>query len=167
MPSKAIGTTSSELDQVHPGVVVVDDPAGLLDDGPADLLDRAGPAQPRRGGLEHAQLGGPRLGLLEELGVGQRDGRVRRERRDEGDVAARPVARLVGDGGQRPDDPVVVDERRDEVAARTRGRRVAVEAVRVDLADVGEREDATGPQDLPDPALVAGEDRQAGRHRRR
>ena len=76
----------------------------------------AGPAQPRRRGLEHAELGGARLGLLEQLGVGQRDRRVRRQRRDEGDVAARPVARLVGDGRQRADDPVVVDQRRDELA---------------------------------------------------
>ncbi len=30
---------AERLDQVHPGVVVVDDAAGLLDDGPPDLLD--------------------------------------------------------------------------------------------------------------------------------
>ena len=31
------------LEQVHPRVVVIDDPAGLLDDRPADGLDRVSP----------------------------------------------------------------------------------------------------------------------------
>ena len=57
------------LDEVDPGVVVVDDPARLLDDRPADLLDRRRAAHPGRGGLEDLELGGPRLGLLEQLGV--------------------------------------------------------------------------------------------------
>ena len=105
------------LEQVHPGVVVVDDPARLLDDRPADL---ARPSSARLIRAEAAwrtlELGGPRLGLLEQLGVGEGDRGVGRERRDERDVAARPVARLVRDRGQRADDPVVVDERRDQVA---------------------------------------------------
>ena len=79
-----------ELDQVDPGVVVVDDPVGLLDDGPGDLLDRDGPAHPGGRGLEHLELGRPGSGLLEQLGVGQGDRGVRRQGRDEGHVAARP-----------------------------------------------------------------------------
>ena len=63
------------LDEVHPRVVVVDDPTRLLDDGAADRLDRGRPAQPTRGGLQDRQLGGPGLGLLEQLGVRQRDRR--------------------------------------------------------------------------------------------
>jgi hypothetical protein len=78
------------IDQVDPGVVVVDDPARLLDDGPADFLGRPAPAHPRRRGLQDLELSGARLGLLEQLGVGQRDRRMGGERRDERDVAARP-----------------------------------------------------------------------------
>ena len=58
-----------QLDEVHPGVVVVDDPARLLDDGPADRLDRRGAVQAAGGGLQDRELRGARLGLLEELGV--------------------------------------------------------------------------------------------------
>ena len=83
----------------------------------AARLSRAG----RR--LEDRELRGARLGLGEQFGVGQGDRRVRRERRDEGDVAIGPGPRLVGDRGQRPDDPVVMDEWRDEVARELEDRR--------------------------------------------
>ena len=105
-----------QLDQVDPGVVVVDDPARLLDDRPADLGRGAVAAHPGGGGLEDLELGGARLGLLEQLGIGEGDGGVRGQGRDERHVAARPVARLTRDRGQRAEDPVVVDERRDQMA---------------------------------------------------
>ena len=152
------------LDEIHPGVVVIDDAAGPLDHRPADLLDGAGPAQARGRGLEDAELRGFRLGLLEEFRVGQRDTGVRRERRDERDIAARPPARLVGDRGQRADHPVVVHERRHDHAGELDDARISFEAHRLDLADIGERQDAAGPQDLTDPPLVATEDRQPDGH---
>ena len=123
-------------------------------------LDRPRAAQSGRGRLEDAELRRPRLGLLEQLGVGQGDGGVRRERRDEGDVAAGPVARLVGHGRERPDDPVVVDERRDRGRPRRSGRRRTARSRGGRRPDVREREDPAGPQDLADPALVAVEDGQ-------
>ena len=101
---------------------------GLLDDGPADLLDVGRAAQPGRGRLEDLELGGALDGLLEQLGVGEGDRGVRREGRDEGDVAARPVARLAGHRRQRADDPVVVDQRGDEVAGDVEGAVVALVA---------------------------------------
>ena len=54
------------LDQVHPGVVVVDDAAGLLDDGPPDLFDGVLAVHPGRRRLEDRELGGPRRSLLDE-----------------------------------------------------------------------------------------------------
>ena len=119
------------LDEVDPGVVVVDDPARLLDDRPADLLGRPVPAHPGGGGLEDLELGGPRLGLLEQLGIGEGDRRMRREGRDERDVAARPVPRLAGDRRQRAEHPVVVDERRDQVAGDLEGGVVRLPGVLV------------------------------------
>ena len=62
-----------QLDEIHPGVVVVDDPARLLDDDPPDPLDRRGPAEAAGGGLQGGQLGGSCLGPREQLGVGQGD----------------------------------------------------------------------------------------------
>ena len=84
------------LDDVDPGVVVVDDPARLLDDRRADLLDRRRAAHPGRRRLEDLELGGPGDGLLEQLGVGQGDRGVRRERAHERDLAARPRPRPRG-----------------------------------------------------------------------
>ncbi len=98
------------LDQVDPRVVVVDDPTGLLDHGPTDLLDRPRPAHPRRGGLEHLELRRATFRLLEQLGVRQRDRGVGRERADERDVGARPDSRMLRDGGQGADHPIVVDQ---------------------------------------------------------
>ncbi len=152
-----------QLHEIHAGVVVVDDPARLLDDRSADLADRRRPAEPGRRGLEHAELGGSRFGLFEQLGVGQRDGRVRGQGRDERDVAARPLARLAGDGRQGTDHPVVVDERGDQVAGELDDAVVACIAVAEVAADIGEREHPPGPQDLADPALVAMEGREARR----
>jgi hypothetical protein len=86
------------LEQVDPRVVVVDDPARLLDDRSSDGLDRRRPAQATRCRLQHLELRGSRLGLLEQLGVRQRDAGVRGQRRDESDVAVGPVARLARDG---------------------------------------------------------------------
>ena len=76
--------------EVDPGVVVVDEPAGLLDDRAPDLIGRRRTAESRRRRLQHLELGGPGDRLLEQLGVGQRDRGVGREGRDERDVAARP-----------------------------------------------------------------------------
>ena len=153
-----------QLDEVDPGVVVIDDPACLLDDGPADLGDRGGPAEPRRGRLEDRELGGLRLGLLEQFGIRERDRRVGRERRDEGDVAARPVARIAGDRGQRADDAIVVDERRDQVAGEFDDPVVPGVAVTRVVANVRPGQHTTGAEDLADPTLVAMERRQVGRH---
>ena len=61
------------LHDVHPGVVVLDDPGGLVHDDLADLLDRPRQAHPLRGRLEDLELGGPFDRLLEQLGVGQGD----------------------------------------------------------------------------------------------
>ena len=144
--------------------MVVDDAARLLDHGAADLGDRGGPAQPRRRSLQHAELCGPGLRLLEEFGVRQGDRRVRGERRDEGDVAARPVVRLAGDRRKRPDDAVMVDGRRDEVAGELQDAGVALVAMTRVVACIGVGQHAPGPQDLADPALVAVERRQPGRH---
>ena len=128
----------------------------------------AGPAQPRRRGLEDAELGGAGLGLLEQLGVGQRDRGVRGEGRDEGDVAVGPGARLERDRRERADDAVVVDERRDEVAGELEHAVVAVDSRACASPRTSSRAtDAAGAQDLADPALVAAEDRQASRRRRR
>ena len=141
--------------------MVVDDPARLLDDRPADLLGRPVPAHPGGRGLEDLELGGPCLGLLEQLGIGEGDRGVGREGRDERDVAARPGPRLAGDRRQRADDPVVVDERRDQVAGDLEGGVVRLPRVLVIAADVRVGQDVPGAQDLADPALVATEDRQA------
>ena len=124
------------LEEIDPGVVVVDDPAGLLDDDPADLLDADRAAHPCRGGLQHLELGGAPLGLLEQLGVGDGDRGVRRQGRDERHVAAGPGTRLTGDGGQRPDDPIVVRR-----AGRARWPAISKTSV---VALVGER--STGPR---------------------
>ena len=151
------------LDQVDPGVVVVDDPVGLLDDRPGDLLDRDGPAHPRGRGLEDLELGRPGDGLLEQLGVGQGDRGVRREGRDECHVATRPGVRLGGQRGQRADDPAVVDQRGRQVAGDLEDAVVPGVAVLAVRADIREGQDVTRPQHLADPALVPPEDRQAAR----
>ena len=70
---------------VHPGVVVSDDVARLLHDGPPDLLDRGGPAHPRGSGLQHGEVG--RLATHpasaqtagQEHGADQREGRIERQ----------------------------------------------------------------------------------------
>ena len=149
-----------QLDQVDPGVVVIDDPARLLDDRPADLGRGAVAAHPGGRRLEDLELGGARLGLLEQLGVGEGDGRVRGQGRDERHVAARPIARLARDRGQRAQDPVVVDERRDQMAGDLERGVVRHRCVELIAANVGVGEDVPGTQDLADPALVASEDRQ-------
>ena len=106
-----------QLDEVDAGVVVVDDPAGLLDDRPARPPRRTRPgsgarrrpAGPRAGRRAPRSARRARRCVSAMLGVRGQGGQER-------DVAVGPLARLAGDGGQRPDDPVVVDERRDEVA---------------------------------------------------
>ena len=100
------------------------------------------------------------LGLLEELGVRERDGGVRREGRDEGDVAVGPGARLERDRRQRADDAVVVDQRGDELAGELEHAVVAVVAVLAHAADVLARDHPAGAQHLAGPALVAAEDRE-------
>ena len=152
-----------ELDQVDPGIVVIDDPVGLLDDGPGDLLDRDGPAHPGGRGLEHLELGRPGSGLLEQLGVGEGDRGVGRQGRDEGHVAARPGTRILAQRGQRADDPAVVHERSRQVAGDLGDAVVPGVAVLTDGPDVREGQDVTRAQDLADPALVTTEDRQAAR----
>ncbi len=90
----------------------------------------AGPAHPRRGGLEDLELGG--AGLRSARTARRWSGRSRRgvaSVDDERDVAARPGARLAGHRRQRADDPVVVDQRRDEVAGELEDAVVALEAV--------------------------------------
>ena len=52
---------------------------------------RCCPAHPGRRRLEDLELGGARLGLLEQLGVGEGDRGMRGQGADERDVAARPV----------------------------------------------------------------------------
>ena len=148
------------LEQVHTGVVVVDDPARLLDDGAADGLDRGRPAQPTRCRLEHRQLGGPGLGLLEQLGVGERDAGVRGERRDECHVAIGPCSGFAGDRRERPDQPLVMEQRRDEIGADVEDPVIPLDAVAPVGGDVAPRGDTTGAQDLTDPALVDAEHRQ-------
>ena len=134
---------AERLDQVHPGVVVVDDAAGLLDDGPPDLLDGVLAAHPGRRRLEDRELGGPRLGLLDELAVEQRDRGMRRDRADERDVVLGPLARFAGSGGENADRPTVAHERRDQVA-------------------LGDR--PAGAHHLADRALVMARQRQPERH---
>ena len=141
--------------------MVVDDPARLFDDRPADLLGRPAPAHPGGGGLEDLELGGPCLGLLEQLGIGEGDRGVGGQGRDERDVAARPGPRLAGDRRQRAEHPVVVHERRDQVAGDLERGVVRHLCVQLIVADVRVGEDVAGAQDLADPALVATEDRQA------
>ena len=148
------------LHDVHPGVVVIDDLARLLDDDPPDLFGRGRPAESGRRCLEDLELGRPCGRLLEELGVRDGDRGVRREGRDEGHVAARPGARLARRRGQGADDPVVVDEWRDEVATDVQDAVVALEAEVAFAADVAEGHDLAGAQDLAHPALVAAEDGQ-------
>ena len=160
-PSNAIGTTLSPLDQVDPGVVVVDDPARLFDDRPADPFRRPAPAHPGGGGLEDLELGGPRLGLLEQLGVGEGDRGVGGQGRDERDIAARPGPRLAGDRRQGAEHPVVVHERGDQVAGDLEHGVVRHLCVQLIVANVRIGQDVAGAQDLADPALVAFEDRQA------
>ena len=74
---------AGRLEDVHPGVVVVDDPAGLLDDGPADGLAALGPAQARGCGLEDLELAGEEGGDR-RLGRADRDVRSEGRRRDRG-----------------------------------------------------------------------------------
>ena len=69
-------------------------------------------------------------------------------------------ARLARDGGQRTEDPVVVDERRDQMAGDLERGVVRHRGVELIAANVGVGEDVPGAQDLADPALVASEDRQ-------
>jgi hypothetical protein len=99
------------------------------------------------------------LGLLEELRIRERDAGMRRQRGHEGDVAVRPGARLAGRCGQGADDPVVVDERRDQVARELEDALVAGDVERV-APRVGQRGDPSGPQHLPGPALADTEDRE-------
>ena len=84
---------AERLDQVHPGVVIVDDAAGLLDDGPPDLLDGVLAAHPGGRRLEDGELGGSRRRLLDELAVEERDRRMRCDGADERDVVRGPFAR--------------------------------------------------------------------------
>ena len=95
------------------------------------------------------------------------DGGVRREGRDERDVAARPVARLVRDRRQRPDDAVVVDERRDEVADDLEDAVVALDAEMAIRADVrkGQHVPRSGGARRPSPRRGRGP--AGGRRRRR
>ena len=149
------------LDEVDAGVVVIDDPARLLDHRPADLFGRPVPAHPGGGRLEDLELGGPRLGLLEELGIGEGDRRVRGEGRDERDVAARPCPGLARDRRQGAEDAVVVDQRGDQVAGDLERWVVRLPRVLGIAAHVRVGKDVSGAQDRADPSLVAAEDRQA------
>ena len=75
-----------------------------------------------------------------------------------------PLARLVRDGRQRADDPVVMDERRDELAGELEdARRSARSHASGPRARRRGTPDPAGAQDLADPALVAVEDGEAGR----
>ena len=134
---------AERLDQVHPGVVVVDDAAGLLDDGPPDLLDGVLAVHPGGRRLEDRELGGPRRGLLDELAVEERDRGMRCDGADERDVVRGPIARRAGRGGENTDRLAVAHERRDQVA-------------------LGDR--PAGAQHLADRALVkAGQRQSSGR----
>ncbi len=132
---------AERFDEVHPGVVVVDDAAGFLDDGPPDLLDGVLAAHPGGRRLEDGELGGSRRGLLDELAVVERDRRMRSDGADEGDVMCGPVARLAAGGGEHTDRLPVAQERRDQVA-------------------LGDR--PAGAQHLADRTLVEAGQRQSG-----
>ena len=82
--------------------MVVDDLAGLLDDRPAHRLHGRGAVQAPGRGLQDGELRRACLGLLEQLGVRERDAGVRGQGGQERDVAIGPVARLEGDGGSAP-----------------------------------------------------------------
>ncbi len=91
---------TTRLELVDPGVVVVDDLAGLLDDRPTDCLDVTRAAEPGRGRLEHAQLCSSLLRLGDEVGVLEGDRGMRAEGGNERDIALLPVAGLDGHAGQ-------------------------------------------------------------------
>src|SRR4029079_18100713 len=49
---------AGRLEDVDPGIVVVDDPAGLLDDGPPARVSPRGRAEAGGGGVEDSELAG-------------------------------------------------------------------------------------------------------------
>ena len=154
---------AARLEQIDPRVVIVDDPASLLDDRPADLGDPAGPAEPRGRGLEHGQLGRPQLRPREELAVLQGDRGVRSEGGDEVDVAARPVSRLDRHRGQRADDAAGSHERDDDVAAELVDARVTrIHRAELGCSNVVDDPWSAGPDELAEPALERPEHGQDG-----
>ena len=94
------------LEQVDAGVVVVDDPAGLLDDGAADLLGLEARAHPPGGELEDRELGGPsqlrRAGPADE-GAGAQERAADRQVEDEDDLLDRTGAAVDHPAGEAED----------------------------------------------------------------
>ena len=147
------------LDQVDPGVVVVDDPARLLDDRPADGLDPVRPAQPARGRLQHAELGGPLGGemgfLLEPFAPSHdrdEDEAPERDRRDEDAEHVQrigPVDHRVGladdqRGGERSGGPGGEGEAAGQQDGRGEGR--CPEQLDRDGTGRRERDDVAEPE---------------------
>ena len=165
MPSKAIGHELVDaLEEIDPRVVVVDDGADLLDDRPADRGDALGPVHPGRRRLDDRHLGGPRLEVLEQLGVpeGQRD--VDPEGGHDLDVLDRPLARGERGGRQRADEASAVDERDEDVAAHRQATPEPIlPAVRREGLDVIADPGAAGREGVAEPWLVDRERRQGGR----
>ena len=147
------------LDEIDPGIVVIDDPARLLDDGPADLVDRSrrGSGGPRRPG------GPPSCAALASVWANS-------------SALVRAIAACVASVVMKATSPSVQSRGSCVTAAsapmtrswwmsgamrlpaNSRTPVVSLVAVAGVVADIRPRQDAAGPQDLADPALVAVED---------
>ena len=149
---------------IHPTVVVVDDPADLFDDRPANRLDGVLPAHPGGGGLQDAELGRSSLRLGEQVGVVDGDGGMRADRRSERDVCGCPVARSDREGGERPDHAFSADEWNRQVGAEP--QHTGIRVARIEFVgtgrDVVAHERPAGPEHLAQPVLVNPQCRQPG-----
>jgi hypothetical protein len=101
--------------------------------------------------------------LLEQLGVGQGDGGMGRQRADKRDVAARPFAVLACRRRQRADHSVPIDQRDDEHPDEGVDTLVSLELAVRHVPDVRPRDGATGSQDLTGPAVLLREGRESCR----
>ena len=88
---------------------------------------------------------------------------MRRQGRQERDIALGPVARLARDRGQRADHPIVVDERRDEIGGEIDDAVVPIGAGVGLRAAIRPGGHPSGAQDVADQALADAEDRQGRR----
>jgi hypothetical protein len=144
--------------------VVVDDGADLLDNRPPDRGDALGPVHPRRRRLDDRHLGGPRLEVLEQLGVPKGQCDVDPEGGHDFDVLDGPLARCARGGRQRADETSTVDERDEDVAAHRQATPEPIlPAVRREGQDVVADPGAAGREGVAEPWLVDRERRQGGR----